>query len=304
MDEHKMLYISKDKNKRRKGIAIATAQLLFHIDPDVDPDQDINKFISILEGQTDSVLTAYGWTSENEVAQLILEEGLDTEEVKRRILHYKGRRHLADKKKRKDLKSDISDYLSGYCQKSKTYDGLFDQIKFFPETRINYFDSDIHIDRENIVEMMKALTEKEKSEIVTNVNARIDQGDAGDILGNELEKYLNDVGEEYGIESYIDEFEIESKNYFSFKIYIGNRGLLSSFYGTFKELEKALGEEVKVEAADKATCPFCKRKIIRYVAMNKIKNCECGARIVVTPYMVKKQNVIYSRQRVSFKKPE
>ncbi|WMT51682.1 MAG: hypothetical protein RE471_02080 [Ferroplasma sp.] len=76
----KMLYISKDKNKRKKGIS--TAQLLFHIDPDVGPDQDINKFIRILEGQTDSVLTAYGWTSGNEVAQLILAEGLDTEEVK------------------------------------------------------------------------------------------------------------------------------------------------------------------------------------------------------------------------------
>ena len=276
MDEHKMLYISKDKNKRRKGIAIATAQLLFHIDPDVDPDQDINKFISILEGQTDSVLTAYGWTSGNEVAQLILEEGLDTEEVKRRILHYKGRRHLADKKKRKDLKSDISDYLSGYCQKSKTYDGLFDQIKFFPETRINYFDSDIHIDRENIVEMMKALTEKEKSEIVTNVNARIDQGDADNKLGNELEKYLKDIGGKYGIDCYIDEFECVNKHYYLIKVYIGDRGILSDFNGTFLELRDALAKEIELEAGDKVTCPYCKRQIVRYVAMSVIKNCECG----------------------------
>ena len=65
-----------------------------------------------------------------------------------------------------------------------------------------------------------------------------------------------------------------------------------------------MAKEIELEAGDKVTCPYCGRKIVKFVAMNVIKNCECGARIVVTPYMVKKQNVIYSRQRVSFKKPE
>ena len=55
---------------------------------------------------------------------MILEEGLDTEEVKRRILRYKSGRRLAAKKKLNGLKSTVSSYLSNYSQKSKTYDRL------------------------------------------------------------------------------------------------------------------------------------------------------------------------------------
>ena len=98
--------------------------MLFHIDPNIDSHKDVKELAEILENQTDPVGTAYGWTSGGEVAKLILKEGLDTIEFKNRILRYKGRRHLTEKKKNSNLKDNISDYLSKYCQRSKTYDGL------------------------------------------------------------------------------------------------------------------------------------------------------------------------------------
>ncbi|MCL4453286.1 MAG: hypothetical protein M1317_04195 [Candidatus Thermoplasmatota archaeon] len=298
-----MLQISKDEYKRKKGIAIATAQLLFHIDPDVNPDQSINEFLRILENKKDLITTTYGWTSGDEVARLILQEGLDTEEVKRRILHYKSRRNLTSRKKHNELKSTVADYLSNYCQKSKTYEGLFDQIQFLPETRINYFGSGIELGKDNIINIMKTLTEQEKSDVLRDVNARIDKRDADNKLGNELEKYLKDIGGKYGIDCYIDEFECVNKHYYLIKVYIGNRGILSDFNGTFLELRDALAKEIELEAEDKVTCPYCGRKIVRFVAMNVIKNCECGARIVVSNYSVTKGSVIYMKRRVSFRKP-
>ena len=121
-----MLKLSKNKNKRKKAIAIVTAQVLFHIDPEVDSHRDVKELASILENQTDPVATAYGWTSGDEVAKFILKEGLDTEEVKHRILLYKIRKRLTDNKNKNDLKSALSDYLSDYSYTSKTYDGLVD----------------------------------------------------------------------------------------------------------------------------------------------------------------------------------
>ncbi|EQB70556.1 MAG: hypothetical protein AMDU1_APLC00055G0014 [Thermoplasmatales archaeon A-plasma] len=121
-----MLHMSKSQVKCKKAVAIATAQMLFYIDPNVDPTQEIREFISILNGNTDSIATPYGWTSGDDVAKLILKEGLDTEEVKRRILLYKIRKRLTDSKNENDLKSALSDYLSDYSYTSKTYDGLVD----------------------------------------------------------------------------------------------------------------------------------------------------------------------------------
>ncbi len=299
-----MLNISKYEKKRKKAIAIVTAQVLFHIDPNVDPNREVKEFAMIMKDQTDSIVTAYGRTSGSEVAKLILEEGLDTVEFKSRILHYKGRRHLSEKKKNNDLKNNVSDYLSNYCQKSKTYDGLIDQIQFFPDITHKYFGSGIDIERESIINIMKTFTEQEKASILDDVNARIDKRDEDYKLGNELEKYLNDFGDKYGIDCYIDEFERVNKHCFLIKIYIGNRGILTSFNGTFLELRAALVKEIELEAGDKVTCPFCGRKIIRYVAMNVIKNCYCGAKIVVSNYRVTKGNVTYIKRRVSFRKPD
>ena len=54
-----MLHISKSQVKRKKAVAIATAQMLFYIDLNVDPTQEIREFISILNGNTDSIATAF-----------------------------------------------------------------------------------------------------------------------------------------------------------------------------------------------------------------------------------------------------
>jgi len=212
-----MLNISKYEKKRKKAIANVTAQVLFHIDPNVDPNQEAKEFAMIMKDQTDSIVTAYGRTSGDEVAKLILEEGLDTTEFKSRILHYKSRRQVAEKKKNSDLKNNISDYLSNYCQKSKTYDGLVDQIQFFPDITHKYFGSGIDIDKESIIKILKTFTEQEKESILQKVNARIAKRDEDYRLGNELEKYLQDVGNEYDIDCYIDDFECTNKHFFQSK---------------------------------------------------------------------------------------
>jgi len=265
--------------------------VLFHIDPNVDPNQEAKEFAMIMKDQTDSIVTAYGRTSGDEVAKLILEEGLDTTEFKSRILHYKSRRQVAEKKKNSDLRNNISDYLSNYCQKSKTYDGLVDQIQFFPNITHKYFSSGIDIDKESIIKIMKTFTEQEKESILRNVNARIAKRDDDYRLGNE-----------YDIDCYIDDFECINKHFFSIKIFIGDRLILTFFNGTFLELREALVKEIELEAEDKVTCPFCGRDIVRYVAMNVIKNCDCGAKIVVSNYGVTRGSGIYMKKRVSFRK--
>jgi hypothetical protein len=207
-----MLHISKSQVKRKKAVAIATAQMLFYIDLNVDPTQEIREFISILNGNTDSIATPYGWTSGDEVAKLILKEGLDTEEVKHRILLYKIRKRLTDNKNKNDLKSALSDYLSDYSYTSKTYDGLVDQIQFFPKIAHKDLGSGLTIDNENIVDIMKTFTEKES--LLQNVNARISKKHAYYKLGEELEKYLSDAGLEYGIDCTVADYECINKNFF------------------------------------------------------------------------------------------
>jgi len=299
-----MLQLSKYEKKRRKAIAIVTAQVLFHIDQNVDSNQDVKEFARILKDQTELISTMYGWTSGDEVAKLILEEGLDTAEFKSRIFQYKNKRHMVEKKKNNNLKNTVSNYLSNYCQKSNTYDGLIDQIQFFPDITYKSFGLGIDINRESVMNIMNTFTEQEKASILHDVNARIAKRDEDYKLGNELEKYLIDAGKKYGIDCYIDDFECVNKHYYLIKVFIGNRGIFTDFNGTFLELRAALTREIELEAEDKVTCRFCGREIIRFVAMNVIKKCDCGARIVVSNYKVTKGNATYMKRKVSFRKPD
>lgn len=166
-----------------------------------------------------------------------------------------------------------------------------------------YFSQGIELNKETVINLMKTFTEEEKISILHDVNEKIAKRDKDYELGNELEKYLKDIGEKYGIDCYIDDFECVNKHYYLIKVIIGNRGILTDFNGTFLELRSALAKEIELEAGDKVTCPYCGRKIIRFVAMNIIKKCDCGARIVVSNYSVTKGNAIYMRRRVSFRKP-
>ena len=147
---------------------------------------------------------------------------------------------------------------------------------------------------------MKTFTEKES--LLQNVNARISKKDAYYKLGEELEKYLSDAGLEYGIDYTVADFECINKNFFWFKVYIGDRRILDSFEGTLEELKETLLKELELEARNKVTCPFCGRKIVRYVAMNKLKNCECGARIEITNYTEARGSTIHMKRKASFRK--
>jgi ribosomal protein L37AE/L43A len=299
---YKVLFLSKSQDKRKKGVAIVTAQLLFHIDPNVDPTQEIKEFVNILIDKSELIVTAYGRTSGDEVAKLILKEGLDTEEVKSRILRYKSRKNLTDNKNSADLKSALSDYLSNYCYKSKTYDGLVDQIQFFPKIVYKNLGLGFAIDDENVIDIMETLTEEEKASLLQNVNARIAKKDREYRVGEELEKYLNDAGLKYGIDCTVDDFVCVNKNYFGIKVYIGERGILDWFDGTFEELKATLWNELKLEAENKVTCPFCGKKIVRYVAMHKLKNCDCGATIQIIDYSLTRGNIIHMKKDIAFMK--
>lgn len=302
MDVYKVLQLSKSQSKRKKGVAIATAQLLFHIDPNVGLNKKVEEIIDILNGKRDLIVTAYGWTSGEEVAKLISEEGLDTEEVKRRILHYSGRKNLTEKKKRTALKNALCDYMSDYCYKSESYEGMIDQIQFFPKITHNNLDLGLTIDNESIIDFIETLTEEEKISLLKSVNARIEKNTTDYARGTELEKYLNDIGLKYGIDCTVDEFERVSKNYFGIKIFIGGRDILGWFDGTLEELKAALVKELELEAMDKVTCPFCGKKIVRYVAMNKLKYCDCGAKIEIANYSVTEGNVTHMKSDIAFLK--
>jgi hypothetical protein len=126
-----MLRLSKYEKKRKKAIAIITAQVLFHIDPNIDSHQDVKELARILENQTEPVGTACGWTTGNEVAKLILEEGLDTVEFKSRILRYKGRRHLSEKKKVTTLKTIFLIIYPSIARSQKPMMGLWIRFNFF-----------------------------------------------------------------------------------------------------------------------------------------------------------------------------
>ncbi|WP_297027494.1 hypothetical protein [Thermoplasma sp.] len=222
--------------------------------------------------------------------------------MKHRIMQYKDRRSLTVDKERSYIRNAISDYLSDYANFSKTYERLIDQIQFFPDIVHQDIVHNITISKENIHDILKTLTENEKEDILKKVNGKISRRNSEFKLGEELERYLNNIGQKYGIDCVVDEFVREGKDLFGIKVYIGDRGILTEFNGTFAELKKALARELEYEAMDRVTCKFCGREIIRYVALHKLKTCECGARIVVTSYRSTKGNLIYLRKRISFRK--
>ncbi len=297
-----MLEISKNRIKRRKAIAIVTAQVLFSIDPDVDLRGDVKEFAMILKDEKGLVWTFYGQTSGEEVAKLILEEGLDTDEVKRRILKYINRRNLSEKKRRYALINHLADYLCNYCSKTDTYKELVDDVKRAVTTIQMPTDVQLSISPENIPDLLETLTEDEKARLLHTLNRKIDRRDSDFKRGEELEKHINNFGKNYGIDCDMVEFISEGHDVFGIKVFIGNSEIFGWFNVTFNELKEALEKQVRLEAKDKVTCPFCGNKIIRYVAMNKLKKCDCGARIELADYSEKKENTTYMKKDIVFLK--
>ncbi|MHB1709681.1 MAG: hypothetical protein ACYCT2_09440 [Thermoplasmataceae archaeon] len=297
-----MLQLSKSLIKRKKAIAIAVAQLLSDLDQDVEPTQETDKFIDLLKDERKSVVTAYGWTSGEEVAKLISEEGLDTDEVNRRILLYRNRRRLKEDRTRSKLIGDLANYLSDYCSQAKTYEELVDQFKHMPKMTYRSLGTGFDLDNETVPNFLETLTEEERIRLLQNVNAKIARRGKDYEVGAELERYLNEVGMKYGIVCSVDEFVCKGKSYFGVKVYIGDRGIIDWFDGTYEELKAALSKEVELVAEDKVTCPYCGRKIVRYVAMNILKNCDCGAKIEIVDYSLRKGNVIRMKRDIAFLK--
>lgn len=137
--------------------------------------------------------------------------------------------------------------------KSKTYDGLVDQIQFFPKTAPMHLGSGFALGNENVNDILQTLTEEEKGSLLLKVNARIAKKESKYKLGEELEKYLNDIGLKYGVDCTVDEFERVGKSYFGIKVYIGDLAILGWFDCKFEELKATLVKELKSEARKKVT---------------------------------------------------
>ncbi|MHB1623436.1 MAG: eL43 family ribosomal protein [Cuniculiplasma sp.] len=297
-----MLQLSKSLTKRKKAIAIVVAQLLSNIYQDVEPTHEMNRIIDLLKDESKSVTTAYGTTSGEEVSKLISEEGLDMDEVNRRILLYRNRRRLKKGRTRSQLVGDLANYLSDYCSQAKTYEELVDQIKHMPKMTHKPLGGGFDLDNENVPVFLETLTDEERKKLLQKVNEKIAQGGKEFEIGEDLERYLNEVGMKYGIDCSVDDFETMGKSYFGIKVFIGDRGIIGWFHGTFEELKAALSKEIELEAQDKVKCPYCGRKIVRYVAMNILKNCDCGAKIEIVRESVRKGNVTHMKRNIAFLK--
>lgn len=209
---------------------------------------NVEDIVSVLKGKEEVINTPYGKVKCDELANLILKEGLDMNEVSLRLAMYEARKLRVQKKIEKEMIKDLTDFASELIDVHAVSSveeiiSKLNNVHFVPT--VTYLDErggTFKIDKEGAVETLRALENKE--EFIELVNKKLKKKHHNLLLERELEGYLNEVGKRFNIRSTVIEFEELDKNFFWIKVEIGDEVYLDWFEGSFEELKEALSNIV------------------------------------------------------------
>ncbi|MCL4344723.1 MAG: hypothetical protein JRN26_00495 [Nitrososphaerota archaeon] len=273
------LFISKrDANRRRRGIAVATAQVLYRLGFTVDDINSESDAIKALNSIHSEYQTTYGKANPQELASLIKSEGLDVEEFKNRLKKY---RRTANRKLEK-MEAEKLESIVSMVSKAlmdigavdvKDADSIIEsyaraaQVFKFP-------------DGKNTIEYIKML--RGNGRFVNSVNNRLKEMQYENNIKEELQKFADEIYSERKIGGTIDQIRIYDGKKFEMIAEIGTTFVDQ----TFRSLETAKNTITDIairEQKKTIRCTYCGEPHTLYsLVSGDTARCSCGALVRVT----------------------
>ncbi|MGC8662120.1 MAG: hypothetical protein ACP5TZ_06440 [Nitrososphaeria archaeon] len=272
------LYISKhDINRRRRGIAVASAQVLYRLGftvEDINTESDAVKALNSIHGE---YLTAYGIANPDELASLIESEGLDVEELRNRLKKY---RRTANRKIKKRRREDFKRIVSE-VSKALADIGVFNVMDF--DNLIESYGRAVQVfkihDGKSTLESIKML--KKDGNLIKSINSKLAELQYEKNVQEELQKFIDEIYSKQKIGGVIEEIrKYDSKN-FEMIAEIGTTFIDQNFR-SLEHAKNAITNIVSAESKKTLRCTYCGEPYTLYSLISgDVAKCNCGAIVMV-----------------------
>lgn len=190
-------------------------------------------------------------------------------------------------RERKKLINAASEFIVAFCPgEYKSREELLSALEELKKSRVGmvleYWDGGRFrgVGVEEVVKFISEASDATVKEVLERVNKKVKKEEYEWEVARQLEERLNKDAPP-GLEIEIHDLTQLMKDYWGIKVTVGANTYLFEFEGSIDELAKALLELRKEQEKDYVTCPFCGAKYLRAFAMEYLKECSCGARVVV-----------------------
>ncbi len=264
--------------RRRKNIAIATAQVLYKLglsDSDINMPNDVIRALGTAHG---TFSTEYGKAAPEDLIPLIESEGLDMEEVKRRLAKYREvelrRLKEAEREEFEEFVDTVSNALM-YMGVENVRD-INEVIEYYSKAAVELEIPDV----KKIVKYIKKVSDKEQ--LVNSINKKLAKMQHEEKIASELQDFLDKMYSEYKIGGTVKDIEYYYDGGFDIMAEVGTEPVFQRF-SSVKEAKDKIIKIVESERKKIVKCTRCSRPYTLYSLVNgDVVKCSCGALVRVT----------------------
>jgi len=273
------LFISKNNIvRRKKGLAIATAQVLYHIGFTAEDINSPSDAISALKSISGNYYTAYGSVRPEELLSIIESEGLDIEELKIRIEKYwrteNNRRKKMEKEKIEQIINDVSESLANIgIVNVKNFDDVLEAYERAVDVMKIY-------DGKSNIEHIKMLRGNEQ--FIKNLNFKLAEKDYELKTKEELQKFIDSFYQKEKIGGTIEEVIKYKGQGLRVVAEIGTV-FLDQTFRTIEKAKNTIMNIIRSEQKKVVKCTHCGKPYTLYSLISgDVAKCSCGAIVRVT----------------------
>jgi hypothetical protein len=273
------LFISKNNIlKRKKGIAVATAQVLYHAGFTAEDINLTSDAISALKSINGKYYTAYGTVRPEELLSVIESEGLDIEEFKTRIRKYwrnaNNRLEKMEKEKIEQIINDVSESLINMgIVKVKNFDDIIEEYGRAVNV-LKIYDGKMNIEH---IKMLKG-----NDQFIKNLNYKLAKKDYELKTKEELQKFIDGFYQKEKIGGTIDEVIKYKEQSIRVVAEIGTV-FLDQEFKTIEKAKNAIKSIIRSEQKKVVKCTHCGKPYTLYSLISgDVAKCSCGAIVRVT----------------------
>lgn len=268
------LFISKNNIiRRKKGLAVATAQVLYHLGFTAEDINSTSDAISALKSISGKYYTAYGTVRPEELLSVVESEGLDIEEFKARIRKYwrtaNNRLERMEKEKIEQIINDVSESLINI--------GIVN-IKNFDDT-IESYERAVNVlkiyDEKSTIEHIKML--KGNDQFIKNLNYKLAEKDYELKTKVELQKFIDSFYQKEKIGGTVEQVIKYRGQGLRIVAEIGTV-FLDQTFKTVEKAKNAITNIIRSEQKKVVKCTHCGKPYTLYSLINgDTVKCSCGA---------------------------
>lgn len=243
---------SADPAKRRRALERVTGQLLAKMRVPPDALNSRQAILAQLGTQPAKAQTKWGWVQAPEFAGLLASEEWTPEGVVQWLNYFVGREAAWKEGKRRIFEDNLTEYLSMFfTDEAKAFSDLVAAMRLECKNPLSphvTFLSGPNFTPKVVLRHLEGLNADAQQRILDRTKQKIRHHAGEEKLRKELESRLQDIAGRLGVGVEVAELAEHAERLWGVKVYVGDRGDIFDFEGSFEQLSDELAELVEDEA--------------------------------------------------------